>query len=292
VVTVDQLNYTRNALKQCQMKKVAPKRRQSDKKPPLVGRRILVTRQPSQIGPLVARLEKLGARVVHAPTIETTEPKSWDFTDEAISQLDGYQWVVFTSPNAAKFFLRRVREKRPSAHPLNQAIVCAIGIATANTLSELGCEPSLVASISTAEGLLAHIAEQAGGAHKLRGARFLLPRSNIARPDLPDGLTQLGAIVTAVECYRTERVALDGETLYKLFIDEPVHAVIFTSPSTVENLAAGLQPSLSEVFRDALIACIGPVTARAAEAFGLKRIVVPEVHSMDSLIELVVDKLT
>ena len=67
---------------------------------PLAERRILLTRRPEQSEPLARRLADLGATVVFAPAIEVGPPDDLGPLDEALRELDGYEWLVFTSPNA------------------------------------------------------------------------------------------------------------------------------------------------------------------------------------------------
>ena len=57
--------------------------------------KVVVTRPRAQAGPLVARLEELGADVVECPLIEIERT-----SDEPVDAA-GYDWVVITSPNGA-----------------------------------------------------------------------------------------------------------------------------------------------------------------------------------------------
>ena len=57
--------------------------------------KVIVTRPRDQAGPLVARLEELGLEVVECPLIEI------DPFDDAID-VEGYEWVIVTSPNGAR----------------------------------------------------------------------------------------------------------------------------------------------------------------------------------------------
>jgi uroporphyrinogen-III synthase len=106
--------------------------------------RIVVTRPRGQAAELVAALAALGHEVLVCPLV-AIEPLG----DEPI-EVEGYDWVVVTSPNGARELRRRMRgtPKR----------VAAIGRATADAFG--GAD--LVASISTQEGLLAELPRPAG----------------------------------------------------------------------------------------------------------------------------------
>jgi uroporphyrinogen-III synthase len=63
-----------------------------------------------------------------------------------------------------------------------------------------------------------------------------------------------------------------------------IDVVTFTSSSTVRNLLDGLGDP-AELFADALVACIGPVTAETARELGLRVDVVAAVRTIDGLVD-------
>ncbi|RMD57958.1 MAG: uroporphyrinogen-III C-methyltransferase, partial [Nitrospirae bacterium] len=72
---------------------------------PLFGHRILLTRR---YNPVFNKLSKLGAELIEMPTIEIVPPSSYDELDEAINRLSSYDYIVFTSSNAVKYFFERL----------------------------------------------------------------------------------------------------------------------------------------------------------------------------------------
>src|SRR5215211_5384417 len=78
---------------------------------PHAGRTIVTTRARAQSAEFVSELERLGARVISCPTIEIVEPESYALMDEAIENLYGYDWLVFTSVNGVDYFLRRLEAR-------------------------------------------------------------------------------------------------------------------------------------------------------------------------------------
>jgi uroporphyrinogen III methyltransferase / synthase len=255
----------------------------------LKGLRVLVTRGRGQSAEMTSLLESYGAVVIHCPTIEISEPESWDSLDAAIAKLEIYDWVVFTSANGVDFFYRRLAEKLGEAARLpDRLTTCAIGPATAKAL-RTRARVDVVAKDSKAEGALAAIIEHAGNRESIRGLRFLIPRARVARDLLPVELTELGAQVDVVEAYQTLIPDTDGESIKRLITEAPVNVITFTSSSTISNFAAlvGLK-DLSGLLEGVLVACIGPITAATAREHGLRSIIQPDVYTAAALVESII----
>ena len=218
--------------------------------PPLAGLRILNPRPAAQAAPLSQKLRTLGAEVVELPCIEL-EPLDFEPVDAG-----AFDWIVFTSANAVRFFFRAA----PAAPP--PARICATGPGTAAALDALGLKADLIAEQHHAEGAAAALA-RAG----VQGARILLPAALATREVLPRELSALGARVTTLPVYRNI-VPAGLETAAQALFAPGVrpHWVIFTSPSTVKNLLAAVGRGALEGVR---IAVIGPVTADAVRKHGL-----------------------
>src|ERR671938_443320 len=103
---------------------------------PLAGRTVVITRALAQAREFAAQLEAYGARVVACPTIEIVEPDSYAPLDQAIENLYGYDWLIFTSANAVDFFLRRLAALDHDVGELDELRVCAVGTATAERLTD------------------------------------------------------------------------------------------------------------------------------------------------------------
>lgn len=260
---------------------------------PLLGKIILVTRPRAQSEEITVQLEALGAAVIHCPTIDVLPPSSWAPLDASIARIQEYDWIVFTSANGAYFFFRRLSETRSEGVEVLAAhVVCAIGPATARAVEAAGALAHVTASDSKAEGALTAIIDQVGGEENVRGLRFLIPRARVAREILPAGLRSLGAHVDAVETYQTVKPDVHSEGIIRLFKENSIDAVTFTSSSTVSNFAelAGLT-DLSDLLATTLVACIGPVTAETAASHGLKTVIQPELYNADALVESIVKSI-
>jgi len=171
-------------------------------------------------------------------------------------------------------------------------VVCAIGPATARAVEAAGALAHVTASDSKAEGALTAIIDHVGGEENVRGLRFLIPRARVASEILPGGLRSLGAHVDAVETYQTVKPDVHPEAIIRLFKENSIDAITFTSSSTVSNFAelAGLT-DLSDLLATTLVACIGPVTAETAASHGLKRVIQPELYNAAALVESIVKSI-
>ena len=71
----------------------------------LEGKKVLLTRPKEQFAEWAARLSAMGAIPVSFPLIEIQPIRGNDETRHILSNLDSYGWVIFTSINAAKYFI-------------------------------------------------------------------------------------------------------------------------------------------------------------------------------------------
>ncbi len=249
---------------------------------PLAGRRIFVTRPRHQAGDLSSSLRELGAEPLVFPAIRIVpaDPGPLDSALERLAAGD-YAWTIVTSRNTVDVLWERLRAAGTDARAFGSTAVAAIGPATAEGLTRIGVVPDLVPDTFTTEAM-AEAFPDPGGA----GERILLPRAAEAPPELQHLLEAKGWTVDVVSAYRTvpdDRSREGGRTA----LDEGVDAVCFTAGSTVRNFVElwGKPPD------DALVCCIGPVTADVAREAGLAVDVVAEEHTIPGLVDALVEAL-
>ena len=71
---------------------------------PLAGRRIIVTRNTDQAGGLSSKLRKAGADVIELPLIELQPALDKETVEDVFTEINSYEWLVFTSANGVRFF--------------------------------------------------------------------------------------------------------------------------------------------------------------------------------------------
>jgi uroporphyrinogen III methyltransferase / synthase len=241
----------------------------------LEGKTIVTTRAAAQSSDLRDRLVSLGARVIECPTIEIASPESWHKVDEAISQLNSYDWLLFTSVNAVDQFMKRVEQNGAKC-----AIqVAAVGSATARKASLWDLNVSLVPKDFRAEGVLDAFPTD------LKGLRILFPRAEKARESLPEGLIKRGAVVDIVTVYRTVKAAQPID-VRQILTQNQIDCIVFTSESTIRYLPDALDGDLS-LLQHIPVAVIGPITRKAAESYGLQPSIEPERATIPDLVEAI-----
>jgi uroporphyrinogen-III synthase len=118
---------------------------------------------------------------------------------------------------------------------------------------------------------------------------MLLPAARTTRDVIRPALDKLGVEVEVVEAYQTVLPAMKSEELIKLLSSSSADYLIFTSPSTVANLATLLETdNLAAHFPNTRIACIGPVTAEAARLHALTVHLQPEEHTTQAIIKMLI----
>lgn len=247
---------------------------------PLAGRKIMMTGGGEPAERMAAKLEALGAHVELIPLIQILDPLSWEETDHALGAMESFDWIVFTSNNAVRQWTRRADEVgRRSLSPKNK--IAAAGEATARQLEALGFHVDLVPEKFNAAGLLA------AWGHPLDGQSFLLPRGDLARPELPQGLKARGAQVREVVVYRTRKVAEQTADWVAALKHGDFDVVTFASPSAVESFA-GLASPGETVQTRFIAASIGPTTSAALREHGLEIAIEAATSTWDGLLEAIV----
>lgn len=254
-------------------------------KKPLFGKRILVTRARQQASTLTRLLEAQGAEVISLPVIQILPSPDYQKLDEAIGEIQDYDWIIFTSVHGVKYFWDRLRAKGKDARELKGIRLAAIGPATASELRARGLEPDLVPCEFVAEGVLEGMKEEALG-----GKRILLPRAAKARDLLPNELMERGAKVTVVEAYRTEKPEADFAGISEKLHQGEVDVATFTSSSTVHHFMEGIDKRGRDALgKETVVACIGPITAASAREYGLVVRIQPEEYTIPSLVRAICD---
>lgn len=246
---------------------------------PLFGKTLVITRPEEQSEAFMRGLLERGAEPFLFPVIETVPPEDWKPLDNAIQKLDSYDGLIFTSVNGVKFFMQRLKEKGKDVRELKGLRLYAIGSKTEQAVNTLGISVDVVPDDFVAESLLDSL-----GKENIKGKKFLLPRAAIARETLPDQLRAKGADIDVAPAYQTVRPQTDTQELVRRLKEGSIHAVTFTSSSTVTHFMELIGEEIMPQLKQIVVACIGPVTAKTAENAGLKVDIMAEEYTVDGLI--------
>lgn len=254
--------------------------------------KVLITRPRNQSDSFASALTEAGFEPVFFPVIEVRPFEENVALDRAITKLDCYDWIVFTSVNGVDAFFSRIElateSRRHGEKNISLSLrdsvanihVAAIGPKTAHSLVVRGVTPDFVPDEYVAEAILPGLGD-------LRGRWVLLPRAEIARKALPEAIVAAGGVAHEIAVYKTLPADPDPEGMAAL--KTGIDVVTFTSPSTVENFialvrGAGLDPL--NLPRNPRIACIGPITQKAAEEAGFVHVIVAEEYTSEGIVEL------
>ncbi len=251
---------------------------------PLLGKHIVVTRAREQAKEFIALLSARGAIPIEAPTIRIVEPEDISALDSACSELASFDWIVFTSSNGVDAFMRQLQAKCLELQTIHQIRLCAVGPATAAHLESYRLKVDLIPKEHHSSGIVDALSKH------IAGSRVLLPRADLAKPDLPNALRNAGAEICDVVAYRTTPASSLSASVTQAFLENRIDVVTFTSASTVKNfvkLANVNHPT--EFLGPTVVASIGPVTAEAAERLGIRTTIMPSIPTVPALVQSIED---
>ncbi|MBN2709661.1 MAG: uroporphyrinogen-III synthase [Calditrichaceae bacterium] len=229
---------------------------------------------------LIRRIRESGGEPVSFPVIRIGDPENWEACDLALKHIKDYDWIIFSSENAVRFFINRARAIDVEIIPPKIAVV---GEKTKQALESVGLKEDLMPLEYTAKGML-----EAFKAIDIHNKKVLIPTSDIAREELITGLEKRGANICKVCVYRTLCNTEDslGKAIKNLE-NTMIDAVLFYSPSAVQCFyrLAGDDIVKKLIRQNTVIASIGPTTAKAIRNYGWPVNIIPEKSSDESMIE-------
>jgi uroporphyrinogen III methyltransferase/synthase len=244
---------------------------------------VLVPRARDQASELSARLRSRGAEPLEVPTIEIRPVASTAELDRALQELAAgrYDWAVLTSVNGVAAVRGRAEALGEGPAVLAKARVAAVGPATEAALRDWGVAPDLVPEVATTAAL--------GHAFPAGPGDVLLARADLANPELGVLLRDKAWATTEVVAYHTVPVGtLDPAARHRLDAGE-VDWVAFTASSTVEGFLRGYGGPPPPGVR---VAAIGPVTAAAAHAAGVRVAATATEHTIGGLVAAIEQAVT
>ncbi|MGQ1889432.1 uroporphyrinogen-III synthase [Thermophagus sp. OGC60D27] len=220
--------------------------------------------------------EKNNVKIDFRPFIQVEGVSSKEFRQQKINILE-HTAVIFTSRTAIDHFFRICEETRVTV-PDDMKYFC-ISEATAFYLQKYivyrkrkifhstGKFPDLIEVIK-----------------KHKQEKFLVPLSDIHKPEIPNLLTKAKVKFTKAILYRT--VSSDLSDLKDINYD----VLVFFSPSGIKSLLQNF-PDFKQ--NDTLIASFGPATAKAVKEAGLRLDIqapMPQAPSMTAALEMYIKK--
>ena len=116
----------------------------------LSGKTLVITRDETQAKPFAQKLEALGATILLFPTIKITEPDYPDQIRKLVHDPVVYDWIIFTSANAVRYFMKYLNNSQKSLEKVN---ISCVGKKTAEILKKFNVTPALIPEKYTSEFL-------------------------------------------------------------------------------------------------------------------------------------------
>jgi len=241
---------------------------------PLGGVNVMLTRPEEAARETVEKLRDLGAEVTAVPMIRTVRRENNTALKKALTNLDQYQWLVFTSPAGVRIFFEELSERKLDVRKLGSVRFAALGPGTGRELSARGLYADLMPDIYDGE----HLGEALAGAGE-PGDRVLIPRAAVGNEELVEKLADM--TVDDIPTYDTVFEPVEEEERYRAELENgEIDYVLFTSSSCVRGFAAAFA---GMDFSGIRAVCIGKQTMAAAEESGMQTYVADEAD-IDSLI--------
>mgnify|MGYP003441063422 FL=1 len=244
---------------------------------PLRGLRILIPRGGDLGEALREKIIERGGIPTVAPLLETVAPSDASALAAAVARWNegAYDWMVVTSATTASVLQRAGARAQPGAKtavvgPVTAAAMQLVGfrihVIPGRDFSGDGLAVSLLAAIPSGD----------------RGARILLPVSELADTRLERALRDAGHEVDRVGAYSTAP-APEIPGLRATIAGGGIDVVLVTSGSAARAVSARLTPIPSTT----RLAAIGRPTAGALLSAGLRADVVAELSTTDGLLDAV-----
>ncbi|MDR0353743.1 MAG: uroporphyrinogen-III C-methyltransferase [Opitutaceae bacterium] len=255
---------------------------------PLFGRRVAITRDRDRNGELRGRLEALGAEVIELPLITVVKEVDRHALVEILAELGGYDWIVFTSANGARFFFEEFFKGFDDVRALGLLRFACVGRATAREIErhhlKVDCMPASATGESLAGALVA--------TGSLDSAKVIVVTGNLNRAALVKRLEDARAIVDRLPLYKTEKTELAGEPVAEDFRRKGADAILFASSSAARSFV-GQAGALRLVAgaRRPLAGSIGGRTSATLREAGIPVDFEAKAASLDALVEALVEAL-
>ena len=252
--------------------------------PLLAGRCVVVTRPRDQSDQLRDQLEQLGARVVSFPTIKIVPARDAAPLEAALERIRQYDWILLTSRNAVDAIARTTQAN--VAEALGGVRIAVVGKATHRCLADLGIQADFVPSQFNMATLCSELIQKAN----VDGQRFLYPCGDLADGAGPQALRNAGAIVDAIEAYRTAPDdSADADALRRRLTANEIDAIVFASPSAVQAFFNKIASHC--VSPHVGLVSIGPKTTQALEKAAPDRVTEARQAEVEGLVEAVIRAL-
>lgn len=237
-----------------------------------------ITATPHTAEKLRLALEGEGFQVVKACKMEVEEIREAGEQNKlkaALSDLEEYGWILFTSPNGVRIFFERAKAEGIKNLAETGLKFAVIGSGSRAALKEYGIEADFIPKTYTSKAFALEFVKQA---HP--GEKILLPRARQGSRELTRILKEHGFDYEEISIYDVKgSLCAKKETL------EKIDCHVFVSASGVKSFFGQIQELIPDYQFHGNIACIGQVTKEEVERQGFSPRILAQVSDVEGLAE-------
>jgi uroporphyrinogen-III synthase len=249
----------------------------------LLDKKVLVPRGTGQAKSFSQLVEKYGGISIEIPLIAFRPIEYTQQLQNAINQIDTYDWIIFTSNVTVETFFSFYKKVEPKSFPR----IAVIGKKTEEVLQEKGFKTEFVPSAYVTEVFTDEFLPLVPS-----GSKVLIPKGNLAREYISTALSNHGVLVDEIVIYETYMPEASTEKLAKMLVQDELDILMFTSPSTVNHFMSVVKKYQLESHIDrCVVSCIGPVTEKKLRAFGLPVHVSPTEYTVNEMVKGTIEYL-
>ncbi len=252
---------------------------------PLEGKTIVLTRAQAQQGEANELFTGLGAQVLELPALVIGPPDSWDPLDYALSELNSFDWVIFSSYNGVRAVEERLNYRCKALADFCKTLkIAAVGRKTALSLEKMGLRVDLVPPDFIADSLIKHFPKSE------LGTKILLPRvQSGGRTLLASAFREAGLKVVEVAAYESSCPKEIPDKTLRALKSLEVDAIAFTSAKTAIYTSNLFKKYFGDQWQKKLdsvkILSIGPQTSEACKRNFNKVDYEADPHDLEGLIK-------
>jgi uroporphyrinogen-III synthase len=213
---------------------------------------VISTRPLNEDDSIKNYLVERGATVLDFPMIKIFPITLTDETTNLLLHIKDYQWIVFTSKNAVKYFFQFLNELGINLEVLSDIKIAVIGKKTAAEVVKYYRQPDLISSGNNSADLSYELVEVLKSTDKV-----LLALAELANDKLENRISDL-CIVTRFNVYLTKDEDDISLEIIQRIKNDDYHIILFTSPSGFRHFSKIMIDN--NITANIRAACIGTTT--------------------------------
>lgn len=237
---------------------------------PLEGKKILIPRLNEDKEESSSLIKDLGGIPIYVEIVKVVATKELQKLDEIVKNNLDYDWIVFTSKTGVRIFCDLIKKYKINISNIKFA---AVGPSTAYEAKKHGINISFIPSKFTTKNLAEEIPH-------VENKKVLLIRSSNASDEAKEILYKRGALVEEIRPYSVENLELKN-------LNQDFDIVLLTSPSIVRAISN--VESIREKLKDAIVCCIGPITAMEARKLNIKVDLIADEYTFKGLMNKLIE---